>query len=193
MILIQGNGEFIAYGIYHRNKSLVSRTTRSMTCDTVRIFSLFISLSLLSFSHMLISCFPNKDKFFPRGKGHGHLQPWSHFPEVLPVERKDMISAPSSQKYPGAGICISYVSFQANFSGQTERQCTVSTWFMCSLLWSRAQTLLPEAVEQDPDREVKWLLWGYSHNRCSRVLLRWGCSLTVKWVNLINYTESPKF
>ena len=73
MILIHGNGEFIAYGIYHRNKSLVSRTTRSMTCDTVRIFSLFISLSLLSFSHMLISCFPNKDKFSPRGKGHGHL------------------------------------------------------------------------------------------------------------------------
>lgn len=102
---------------------LVSRTTRSMTCDTVRIFSLSISLSLLNFSHMLTSCFSNKDNFFSHGKEHGHLQPWSHFPEVLPVERKDMISAPSSQKYPGADVCMGYVSVQANFSGQTVRQC----------------------------------------------------------------------
>lgn len=45
-------------------------------------------------------------------------------PELTSAMREeDMISASSSQKYPGAGLCLNYVSIPGqNLSGQTVGQ-----------------------------------------------------------------------
>lgn len=75
MIPIQGEGDVIAYGKHHTKGGidLKNNNFRFTAYDAVRIFSLLISASLLSFSHMLTLSFPDASKYLPYGKEDGHL------------------------------------------------------------------------------------------------------------------------
>ena len=72
MILIQVKGEFIAHGTYHRKGdiSLKNGWICSLWCCQDSL-----SLSLLSFSHMLVLSFPNIGRFSPFVKECGHFHP----------------------------------------------------------------------------------------------------------------------
>lgn len=149
---------------------------------------LCVTFHLLSHFGLIFSCMTSS----LYDKENGHLHPWTHILETLSSERKDIISVPSSQKYLGAGLCKGHVSIP--ISGSRQLDCIIdSAWFTCPLLWSKTRNLLLGEVEEILDRETEWLLWEYKSNQYSRVRYIWGYNLIVKWINVLHFTENPKF